>query len=130
MPKSKHSNIFQCFSDRASGCAQAIILPSLLMQFPNMPSPFSIISLTYSLFVDRYWPYGSDGCQIHGFHGFLTALASISSSAAVAWDRYHHYCTSKGCSFPPTLSTCCKRQLAQVSENQSKHILIICVFYI
>ncbi|KAF2982872.1 hypothetical protein EK904_005807 [Melospiza melodia maxima] len=41
----------------------------------------------------RYWPYGSDGCQIHGFHGFLTALASISSSAAVAWDRYHHYCT-------------------------------------
>uniref|UniRef100_A0A8D2JK85 RPE-retinal G protein-coupled receptor n=1 Tax=Varanus komodoensis TaxID=61221 RepID=A0A8D2JK85_VARKO len=41
----------------------------------------------------RYWPYGSDGCQIHGFQGFLTALTSISSAAAVAWDRYHHYCT-------------------------------------
>ncbi|PKU36071.1 rpe-retinal g protein-coupled receptor [Limosa lapponica baueri] len=44
-------------------------------------------------FIKRYWPYGSDGCQIHGFQGFWTALASISSSAAVAWDRYHHYCT-------------------------------------
>ncbi|XP_066478318.1 RPE-retinal G protein-coupled receptor [Tiliqua scincoides] len=41
----------------------------------------------------RYWPYGSDGCQIHGFQGFLTALTSISTAAAVAWDRYHHYCS-------------------------------------
>ncbi|NXN25374.1 RGR protein, partial [Nycticryphes semicollaris] len=41
----------------------------------------------------RYWPYGSEGCQIHGFQGFWTALASISSCTAVAWDRYHHYCT-------------------------------------
>ncbi|XP_034041350.1 retinal G protein coupled receptor a [Thalassophryne amazonica] len=41
----------------------------------------------------RYWPYGSEGCQTHGFQGFLTALASIHFIAAVAWDRYHHYCT-------------------------------------
>ncbi|XP_054840037.1 RPE-retinal G protein-coupled receptor [Eublepharis macularius] len=41
----------------------------------------------------RHWPYGSDGCQVHGFHGFLTSLSSISFAAAVACDRYHHYCT-------------------------------------
>lgn len=43
----------------------------------------------------RSWPYGSDGCQAHGFQGFVTALASICSTAAVAWGRYHHYCTRK-----------------------------------
>uniref|UniRef100_A0A7N5J8M1 RPE-retinal G protein-coupled receptor n=1 Tax=Ailuropoda melanoleuca TaxID=9646 RepID=A0A7N5J8M1_AILME len=41
----------------------------------------------------RYWPYGSDGCQMHGFQGFLTALTSINCTAAIAWDRYHQYCT-------------------------------------
>ncbi|XP_064230473.1 RPE-retinal G protein-coupled receptor isoform X7 [Aotus nancymaae] len=41
----------------------------------------------------RRWPYGSDGCQVHGFQGFVTALASICGSAAIAWGRYHHYCT-------------------------------------
>uniref|UniRef100_A0A8C3WX63 RPE-retinal G protein-coupled receptor n=1 Tax=Catagonus wagneri TaxID=51154 RepID=A0A8C3WX63_9CETA len=41
----------------------------------------------------RRWPYGSEGCQAHGFQGFATALASICSSAAIAWGRYHHYCT-------------------------------------
>ncbi|EPQ10700.1 RPE-retinal G protein-coupled receptor [Myotis brandtii] len=41
----------------------------------------------------RRWPYGSGGCQAHGFQGFAAALASICGSAAVAWGRYHHYCT-------------------------------------
>ncbi|XP_028845229.1 retinal G protein coupled receptor a [Denticeps clupeoides] len=41
----------------------------------------------------RYWPYGSEGCQTHGFQGFATALASIHFIAAIAWDRYHQYCT-------------------------------------
>ncbi|XP_008319977.1 retinal G protein coupled receptor a [Cynoglossus semilaevis] len=41
----------------------------------------------------RYWPYGSSGCQTHGFQGFVTALASIHFVAAIAWDRYHQYCT-------------------------------------
>ncbi|XP_037660994.1 RPE-retinal G protein-coupled receptor isoform X2 [Choloepus didactylus] len=39
------------------------------------------------------WPHGSDSCQAHGFQGFATALASISSSAAIAWERYRHHCT-------------------------------------
>ncbi|PIO33247.1 hypothetical protein AB205_0212880, partial [Aquarana catesbeiana] len=43
--------------------------------------------------INRYWPYGSEGCQIHGFQGFVAALSSISSCAAIAWDRYHQYCT-------------------------------------
>ncbi|MEQ2183116.1 hypothetical protein GOODEAATRI_029343, partial [Goodea atripinnis] len=42
-----------------------------------------------------YWPYGSEGCQTHGFQGFMTALASLHFIAAIAWDRYHQYCTSK-----------------------------------
>jgi len=41
----------------------------------------------------RYWPYGTDGCQLHGFQGFCTALASLQFIAAVGWDRYHQYCT-------------------------------------
>ncbi|XP_069876479.1 RPE-retinal G protein-coupled receptor isoform X3 [Dipodomys merriami] len=41
----------------------------------------------------RHWPYGLEGCQAHGFQGFVTALASISGSAAIAWGRYHHHCT-------------------------------------
>ncbi|XP_016850490.1 RPE-retinal G protein-coupled receptor isoform X2 [Anolis carolinensis] len=53
---------------------------------------FNAFIAAFSSFL-RYWPYGSDGCQIHGFHGFLTALTSISSAAAVAWDRHHQYCT-------------------------------------
>ncbi|XP_039728203.1 RPE-retinal G protein-coupled receptor isoform X2 [Pteropus medius] len=51
----------------------------------------ALIAATSSLL--RRWPYGSDGCQAHGFQGFTTALASICSSAAIAWGRYHHYCT-------------------------------------
>ncbi|XP_060727381.1 retinal G protein coupled receptor a isoform X2 [Tachysurus vachellii] len=41
----------------------------------------------------RYWPYGSEGCQTHGFHGFVTALSSIHFIAAIAWDRYNQNCT-------------------------------------
>ncbi|XP_006901086.1 PREDICTED: RPE-retinal G protein-coupled receptor [Elephantulus edwardii] len=41
----------------------------------------------------RHWPYGSDGCQAHGFQGFMVALASICTCAAIAWERYHHHCT-------------------------------------
>lgn len=43
----------------------------------------------------RRWPYGSEGCQAHGFQGFVAALASICSSAAIAWGRYHHHCTRR-----------------------------------
>ncbi|XP_061052711.1 RPE-retinal G protein-coupled receptor isoform X1 [Eubalaena glacialis] len=55
----------------------------------------ALIAATSSLLrvSHRRWPYGSEGCQAHGFQGFATALASICSSAAIAWGRYHHYCT-------------------------------------
>lgn len=43
----------------------------------------------------RRWPHGSEGCRVHGFQGFATALASICGSAAIAWGRYHHYCTRR-----------------------------------
>lgn len=55
---------------------------------------FNISYLSISL-GSRYWPYGSEGCQTHGFQGFMTALASLNFIAAIAWDRYHQYCTSK-----------------------------------
>lgn len=101
------------------------------MQFANMSLPFSIISLTDSLFVDRYWPYGSDGCQIHGFHGFLTALASISSSAAVAWDRYHHYCTSKGCNLPHSLTHILQKAAGLgFWESKQAHTYYLCILYV
>nr|XP_033799702.1 RPE-retinal G protein-coupled receptor [Geotrypetes seraphini] len=52
----------------------------------------------------RYWPYGAEGCQIHGFQGFLTALSSISSCAAIAWDRYNQYCTRSKLQWSTSLS--------------------------
>ncbi|XP_069428741.1 RPE-retinal G protein-coupled receptor isoform X3 [Ovis canadensis] len=51
----------------------------------------ALVAATSSLL--RRWPYGSEGCQAHGFQGFVAALASICSSAAIAWGRYHHHCT-------------------------------------
>ncbi|KAJ8406804.1 hypothetical protein AAFF_G00297200, partial [Aldrovandia affinis] len=52
------------------------------------------IVAAYASFL-RHWPFGADGCQTHGFQGMVSALASISLIAAVAWDRYHHYCTKQ-----------------------------------
>ncbi|XP_030629790.1 retinal G protein coupled receptor b [Chanos chanos] len=46
----------------------------------------------YSSFL-RYWPFGPEGCQIHGFQGMVSILAAISFLGAIAWDRYHQYCT-------------------------------------
>ncbi|XP_036905256.1 RPE-retinal G protein-coupled receptor isoform X2 [Sturnira hondurensis] len=51
----------------------------------------ALVAATSSLL--RRWPYGSGGCQAHGFQGFAAALASICNSAAIAWGSYHHYCT-------------------------------------
>ncbi|EMP28740.1 RPE-retinal G protein-coupled receptor [Chelonia mydas] len=73
-------------------------LPTLLTYNPPYYGEVAFVSPF------RYWPYGSDGCQIHGFQGFVTALASISSSAAVAWDRYHHYCTRSKLQWSTTIS--------------------------
>ncbi|XP_021500571.1 RPE-retinal G protein-coupled receptor isoform X3 [Meriones unguiculatus] len=53
----------------------------------------ALVSAVSSLL--RRWPYGSEGCQAHGFQGFATALASICGTAALAWGRYHHYCTRR-----------------------------------
>ncbi|XP_035882623.1 RPE-retinal G protein-coupled receptor isoform X1 [Phyllostomus discolor] len=52
----------------------------------------------------RRWPYGSDGCQAHGFQGFAAALASISNSAAIAWGSYHHYCTHRRLAWDTAIS--------------------------
>ncbi len=38
---------------------------------------------------------GRRGCQIHAFQGMVSILAAISFLAAIAWDRYHQYCTSE-----------------------------------
>ncbi|KAK3528674.1 hypothetical protein QTP70_007716 [Hemibagrus guttatus] len=43
----------------------------------------------------RYWPFGPKGCQIHAFQGLVSILAGISFLGAVAWDRYHMYCTKQ-----------------------------------
>ncbi|XP_059130537.1 RPE-retinal G protein-coupled receptor isoform X1 [Peromyscus eremicus] len=55
----------------------------------------SLLRVTLLIVSHRRWPYGSEGCQAHGFQGFATALASICGSAAIAWGRYHHYCTRR-----------------------------------
>ncbi|XP_021500560.1 RPE-retinal G protein-coupled receptor isoform X1 [Meriones unguiculatus] len=55
----------------------------------------SLLRFMISIAFHRRWPYGSEGCQAHGFQGFATALASICGTAALAWGRYHHYCTRR-----------------------------------
>ncbi|XP_062944094.1 RPE-retinal G protein-coupled receptor isoform X2 [Cynocephalus volans] len=62
----------------------------------------ALVAATSSLL--RRWPYGSDGCQAHGFQGFVTSLASICGSAAIAWGRYHHYCTRSQLSWSTAIS--------------------------
>ncbi|XP_023365353.1 RPE-retinal G protein-coupled receptor isoform X3 [Otolemur garnettii] len=62
----------------------------------------ALIAATSSLL--RRWPYGSGGCQAHGFQGFTTALASICGSAAIAWGRYHHYCTRRPLAWSTAIS--------------------------
>ncbi|XP_069316808.1 RPE-retinal G protein-coupled receptor isoform X3 [Eulemur rufifrons] len=62
----------------------------------------ALIAATSSLL--RHWPYGSDGCQAHGFQGSLTVFASICGSAAIAWGRYHHYCTRSQLSWSTAIS--------------------------
>ncbi|XP_028845411.1 retinal G protein coupled receptor b [Denticeps clupeoides] len=48
----------------------------------------------YASFI-RHWPFGSNGCQNHAFHGMVSILASISFLSAISWDRYHQYCTNQ-----------------------------------
>uniref|UniRef100_A0A670YUB6 RPE-retinal G protein-coupled receptor n=1 Tax=Pseudonaja textilis TaxID=8673 RepID=A0A670YUB6_PSETE len=78
-------------------CINAFIaaFSSFLREKGSSPPPEMFSHLVNCFFFFRYWPYGSDGCQIHGFQGFLTALTSINCAAAIAWDRYHQYCSRR-----------------------------------
>lgn len=53
------------------------------------------LRVTHLTLSSRSWPFGQDGCALHGFQGMISVLASISFMAAIAWDRYHQYCTSE-----------------------------------
>ncbi|XP_020501442.1 retinal G protein coupled receptor b [Labrus bergylta] len=55
----------------------------------------------------RYWPFGVDGCNYHGFQGMVSILASISFLATLAWDRYHQYCTRQKLFWSTTVTMCC-----------------------
>uniref|UniRef100_A0A1A8NVC2 RPE-retinal G protein-coupled receptor n=4 Tax=Nothobranchius TaxID=28779 RepID=A0A1A8NVC2_9TELE len=52
----------------------------------------------------RYWPFGQSGCDYHAFQGMISVLASISFMAAIAWDRYHQYCTRQKLFWSTTLT--------------------------
>ncbi|KPP74749.1 retinal G protein coupled receptor b-like [Scleropages formosus] len=52
----------------------------------------------------RHWPYGPEGCQIHAFQGMVAALASITLLGAIAWDRYHLYCTKQELPWPTAVT--------------------------
>lgn len=54
----------------------------------------------------RYWPFGVEGCNYHGFQGMVSILASICFLAAIAWDRYHQYCTRQKLFWSTTLTMC------------------------
>ncbi|XP_017289555.1 retinal G protein coupled receptor b [Kryptolebias marmoratus] len=54
----------------------------------------------------RYWPFGQEGCNFHAFQGMISVLASISFMAAIAWDRYHQYCTRQKLFWSTTITIC------------------------
>ena len=100
-------------------------------------------SLSNTSSVSRYWPYGSEGCQTHGFQGFCTALASIHFIAAIAWDRYHQYCTSEFTPDPAqTRATCARTRkgvfvgppadptASRCSERAAAHLQVACCLLI
>uniref|UniRef100_A0A9J8BPD1 Retinal G protein coupled receptor b n=2 Tax=Cyprinus carpio TaxID=7962 RepID=A0A9J8BPD1_CYPCA len=75
------------------------------MQTPNNFFVFNLAVADLSLNINglvaayasylRYWPFGSEGCQIHAFQGMVSILAAVCFLAAIAWDRYHQYCTKQ-----------------------------------
>ncbi|KAK2497203.1 hypothetical protein MC885_006810 [Smutsia gigantea] len=91
----------------------------------------ALIAATSSLL--RRWPYGSNGCQAHGFQGFVTALASICSGAAIAWGRYHHYCTPLPLlgwghyDYEP-LGTCCTLDYSRGDRNFTSFLFTLASF--
>ncbi|KAK7918586.1 hypothetical protein WMY93_009870 [Mugilogobius chulae] len=51
--------------------------------------------------------FGEEGCRMHGFQGMISVLASISFMAAIAWDRYHVYCTRQKLFWSTTVTMSC-----------------------
>ncbi|XP_063077286.1 RPE-retinal G protein-coupled receptor-like [Engraulis encrasicolus] len=43
----------------------------------------------------RGWPFGVDGCNMHGFQGLVAIFAAICFVALVSWDKYHYWCTQQ-----------------------------------
>ncbi|CAL8282029.1 unnamed protein product [Merluccius merluccius] len=64
------------------------------------------LTAAYASYV-RQWPFGQTGCSYHGFHGMISVLASISFMAAIAWDRYHQYCTRQKLFWSTTVTMSC-----------------------
>ncbi|KAJ3608464.1 hypothetical protein NHX12_025511 [Muraenolepis orangiensis] len=64
------------------------------------------LTAAYASYV-RQWPFGQTGCSSHAFHGMFSVLASISFMAAVAWDRYHQYCTRQKLFWSTTVTMSC-----------------------
>uniref|UniRef100_A0A671PNT3 RPE-retinal G protein-coupled receptor n=1 Tax=Sinocyclocheilus anshuiensis TaxID=1608454 RepID=A0A671PNT3_9TELE len=88
---------YPCNNELFSGLSDRIFIPLVnflvfSLAMADMGISMNATVAAFSSFL-RYWPYGSAGCQTHGFQGFMTALASIHFIAAIAWDRYHQYCT-------------------------------------
>ncbi|KAL2078474.1 hypothetical protein ACEWY4_026159 [Coilia grayii] len=83
-------------------------LSFLLIKEQQTPSNFLVFNLNiadlmlnvnallaaYASYV-RVWPFGIDGCVLHGFQGMISILAAISFVALVSWDKYHYWCTKQ-----------------------------------
>ncbi|XP_063076938.1 RPE-retinal G protein-coupled receptor-like [Engraulis encrasicolus] len=83
-------------------------LSFLLIKDQRTPSNFLVFNLNisdlmlninaligaYASYV-RVWPYGTEGCNIHGFEGSVAIYATISFVALIAWDKYHYWCTKQ-----------------------------------
>lgn len=55
---------------------------------------------------------------MHGFQGMISILAAISFLGAVAWDRYHQYCTSESTVKDPLhLTSITNAQYTHTSRN-------------
>ncbi|KAI1886865.1 hypothetical protein AGOR_G00200190 [Albula goreensis] len=116
------------------------------------------IVAAYASFI-RYWPFGADGCQTHAFQGMVAALASISFIGAIAWDRYHQYCTKQKLQWSTSMTlvvivwvlsvfwaflpltgwgdydfeplrTCCTLDYSKGDRNYTTYVLTLTFFYL
>ncbi|XP_063070519.1 RPE-retinal G protein-coupled receptor-like [Engraulis encrasicolus] len=102
-------------------------LSFLLVKDQRTPSNFLVFNLNiadlmlninaliaaYASYV-RVWPFGIEGCHMHGFLGSIAIYATIPLLALIARDKYHYWCTQEQLSWSTSGMRCASVWVAAV----------------